>query len=477
MPDTNKVDTPSIGYLAMQEKWGMLHDLLGGTDTMRAASTKWLPKEEAEADDTYAVRLARSVLYNALADTVEKLVSKPFANTVTIRGELPENLESLEDNADYAGTDLTQFARDVFEAGVQYGLTHILVDFPKLGPLTLAQERETGVRPSFIHIKPTQLIGWESVISPTGKRILTQIRIAEERTEPDGKYGQTTRSYIRVYTPDTFELWAEDTDTNEWFLEEEGTHTFGEIPLVTFYIQKVSHLVGTPPLEDLAHLNIAHWQSDSDQRNILRFARSGLLLITGVTEGEVPQVVIGPNQVLALTATDADMKYVEHTGKAIESGEHDLTKLEERMEVLGLQPLIQRTSMSTATGKVLDEARTQSNIQAWIHSLENALLTAFKFAAKWMDETLADDFSVDIFSDFSLSFKSNDDAKLLLEARLSGEISRELFLTEYKRRGMFSDAVVVEEEIERIESDLMTMAAMDNEFDNTDHSGNTDGDQ
>jgi hypothetical protein len=39
---------------------------------------------------------------------------------------------------------------------------------------------------------------------------------------------------------------------------------------------------GEPPLLDLAYLNVKHWQSQSDQDNILHIARVPILALIGV---------------------------------------------------------------------------------------------------------------------------------------------------------------------------------------------------
>ena len=60
MSDT--VDTENIAYKEMRTKWDLIRDLMGGTTAMRAAGTKWLPKEPLEDDKDYKVRLDRSFL-------------------------------------------------------------------------------------------------------------------------------------------------------------------------------------------------------------------------------------------------------------------------------------------------------------------------------------------------------------------------------------------------------------------------------
>lgn len=446
------IDTPCKAYVEMFPKWDLINDLLGGTTVMRAVGRKWLPAENKENGVNYDNRIARSFLYGAYRDTIQKLSAKPFSKPVSVAGNLSERLEELTANVDFRSSDLTQFARTIFEDGLKYGMGHIFVDYPSDGASqSLYEERQSGTRPYFVRIAPHDLIGWRTEKQPDGSDKLIQIRFKEKSLEFKNEFGEEEVEYIRVVTLDGWQLWRRTENDKNYEKVREGQHTFGEIPLVSFYTMRKDFMVSDPPLEDLAWLNLAHWQSLSDQRNILRFARVGLLFASGFAPEEIEEGInIGPNSLVSSTNPEANLEYVEHSGEAIGAGEKDLKRLEERMEVLGLQPLVQTTGNSTATARAMDEARTHSNIQAWIRGLENSLLRAFEMAAMWVGETLPDDFAVDIFNEFGVTLSASDDVKSLLAMKQGGCISHETFIKEVKRRGVLSDEVVAGEEINAI---------------------------
>ncbi len=460
----SEIDAPSAAYLNMSLCWELIHDLLGGSDAMRTAANKWLSQEPLEEDKSYKNRLARSFLYGAYRDTVAKIVSKPFSQPVEIidNEKLPEPLGDMRYNIDKLGRNITQFAREVFEAGVIYGLTHILIDYPTSdgNVNTLADERETKTRPVFVHIKPTQLIGWQTRRDNAGNAVLTQIRISETRVEPAGLYGDQVVEYIRVYNAANWEIYRK-ADEKEFTLYQRGEHTFGAVPLVTFYTDRAGFLTGTPPLSDLADLNLAHWQSNSDQRNILRFARTAVLLATGFKEDELEgALAIGPNQVIKSGNENATLKYVEHSGAAIGAGQRDLERLEEQMEVLGLQPFMRRTGTTTATERNISESKTDCEVQAWIRELEGVLESAYEAAAKWVNAEIPEKFGIGITNDFGLTLRTQEDIAALIKMRQGNEISHETFLREIKRRGIFDETLNIEEEIDRLEREGPDLAAI-----------------
>jgi hypothetical protein len=190
----------------------------------------------------------------------------------------------------------------------------------------------------------------------------------------------------------------------------------------------------------------------SDQRNILRFARIGILFASGVSEEEVEGgFSVGPSNMFVSTNPDAQLRYVEHTGRAIGAGEDDLVRLEERMEVLGLQPLIRNQGNVTATARSMDEARTHSNLQAWIRSLEATLEAAFIVAGRWVGVGVPDDFGVDVFNEFSISMTAAEDVRSLIDMRNAGQITHKTFLHEVKRRGVLASEVDIEQELAEAE--------------------------
>lgn len=157
---------------------------------------------------------------------------------------------------------------------------------------------------------------------------------------------------------------------------------------------------------------------------------------------------------ISSTNPDAKLNYVEHSGAAIGAGEKDLRSLEERMEVLGLQPLMQSTGNVTATARAMDEARQHSNIQAWIRGLENTIENAFAHAGQWIGAELSEDFAVDVFNDFGVTLSASEDVKSLTEMVRSGLISHATYLQEVKRRGIIADELDVQNEIEEVEAQI-----------------------
>lgn len=398
-----KVNDKSSAVTAMEPDWDKIDALVGGTKTMRAAGEKYLPKFPAEAQSSYDYRLKTSTLYNALGRTLENMAAKPFAEAITYTDIDPE-VEGWLTNIDLCGNNLTVFAHNLFTEAMGKGLTHILVDLPttigKDGkPLyvTKADEKSAGLRPYMIHVKPRQVLGWRSAKGADGVEVLTMLRLIECIEEEDGDFGVKAVPQIRVLTPGAWTTYREDKNKKgEWYLHEEGTTSIDFIPLVTYYTKRTGFMTAVPPLSDMADLNIKHWNSQSDQDNILHTARVPLLAISGLND--LDEIEIGSKTYLRLPQ-GAEAKYVEHTGKAIDAGRVSLQDLEGQMRAMGAELLVENQVATTATQNSIEDDEAICQLKRMVQGLEDTLDNALDMAHKSMN--LEYKGSVDIFDDFS----------------------------------------------------------------------------
>jgi hypothetical protein len=459
MPSTADMfqEKDSPGYLCkfwrqMNEVWRMIEDLNGGTEAMRDAGIQWLPREKREAPRDYERRLERTFLYGGYESGKGRILSKPFSRPVTIEGDLPKALDGIESDVDLEGTSLTSFARKWMENALDYGVSHVLVDYPITGEgTTLSDKRERKIRPYFIHVTPRDLIGWRSEKSG-GERVLTQVRIREVRVEADGAFGEKEVEYIRVITPGKWELYRK-TDERNYVPAGEGDMDIGVIPLVTLNLRSTGFMTARPVLEKLAWKNIEHWQSSSDQNNILKVVRFATMIAKGFDKKDLPKIVIGPHHSIRTTDKDAHVGFVEHTGKGVDAGWKHIERLEEQMEILGLRHLVKRTQNSTATGKAIDESQANSDAQVWVGECEDQIDNALALAAKWENTEIADGVVTNIFSDFRAAMGDINEIKEVRELRKDNQITLRVAVNEYLRRGLISDAVDVDEMLQELEEE------------------------
>jgi hypothetical protein len=457
------VATPSDEHIRLMKLWKLPRALMQGTRGMRAAGaravgnaqyTEWLPREPAETPAAYTARLYRSTLFNAFRKTVRDMTGKVFQREVTLEDDVPDELVACSENIDLAGRHLNVFARDLLLDGLVTGVNYILVDMPVAvknddgSPVTLAQEQAAKSRPYLCHIKGEDLIGYQSKLID-GVVTLTQARIRENATVPDGEWGETSIDQIRVLEPGSWQIWRKTATTNAaWALFDHGTTSLSYIPLVPNYAHRTGFMIGEPPLEDLADLNVAHWQSSSDQRNILHVARVPILFGAGFDADTT--IAVGVNSMIRASNSAATLQFVEHTGAAISAGQTDIDKLELQMQVQGLQLLIPQPSGQTATGEVLDNAKENSPLAMMAMALGDALEGAFGMMADYLGMGADKGGSIDVNTDFGVGTGTGVDLSMLLQACTADKISVETFWAELKRRDILADSFNADVEKDRL---------------------------
>jgi hypothetical protein len=424
----------------------MINTLLGGTATMRAAGKIYLPPHPHESADNYQDRLNTTTLLNMTELTLESLVGKPFSDPVKVEG-LPIELEG--DN----------FIDDVDLQGNNLGVFHVLVDMPRVSMdpnRTMADDMAEKNRPYWSLISPENVI-FMTYAKVGGVERPVHVRIWETELVQDG-FTEVPVNRIRVLDPGWWSIYEERKDPRTkkivWVFVDGGETGLRYIPLITFYAHRDGPMTGKPPLEDLAFLNVAHWQSMSDQRNILTVARFPMLAVSGAHDTPNNDVmVIGPRQLLATRAENGKFYYVEHTGAAITSGANDLDKLEQDMAAYGAEFLRKRPGGTTATARALDSAEATSPLQDMTIRFIDAVEQAIEVTADWVGVELSKELKVMITTDFGPEEVKDADMRVLAEARRNRDLSRERFVGEMKRRGALADDFDNEQNVKELESE------------------------
>lgn len=434
--------TPSLDYLSKRGVRSMIATVLGGTATMRDAGRAYLPQHEGEGDTRYKDRLTTAVFTNYTQLTLEHWTGKPFSKPAKFTADTDPDILKLEDDIDLCGNELTVVLKNWFTLGMQSQNGYCLVEYPKVPDdvkargVSLKDMRELNLRPYWVVIPAAAMISAPKE-RINGRDIFVECRFYDNEVYRDG-FVEAVRTRIReikrfdrdgvvtieqrVHTKKSKDDWS----ASDWVVMD-----IDEIPLVDFDTGKME-------LEQLAYLNITHWQSNSDQRNCLTTARFPILAGSGVAADTV--VTIGPYQFLASKDTNSKFYYVEHTGAALEAGAKDIESLIEDMALYGAEMLKQRPDRETATSRVLDSAENTAPLQVHVFNFISCVEQALWYTGKWMDKPDDVIARVEMDTDFAMSSETSAQVTTLKELRKSGDISREMFLESMKELGALPDS-------------------------------------
>ncbi|NOV25898.1 DUF4055 domain-containing protein [Cupriavidus necator] len=437
----------------MAQNWPLISALLGGTSAMRAAAQAFLPQWPNEPDKSYKDRTATATLFPAFSRTVEVLGAKPFSKPLTYSDDVPATLKAWCEDVDLQGRNLHAFADSVTADALARGIAGILVDYPTVtGVRTKADEKKIGARPYFVQISFENVLGWKSE-RIEGVETLTQLRLLEVAVEEDGPFHERRVPQVRVLYPGRWETWQKrkDSTTGEekWTLVGEGTTSLQKIPFVPVYGNRTAFMMGTPPLLELAHMNVEHWQSKSDQQTILHIARVPILFARMLGDSKI---VVGGAQAVQSDSEHGDLKFVEHSGAAIEAGRLSILDLEDRMRQVGAELLVIKPGNTSITQTVADNEPGMCALQRITQGVEDALDAAMQLMAEWAGEQSGG--HVQLFKDFGVHTLSEASLQLLREMNVDGTLSDEQLFIEAQRRGLVSPDIKWEDEKKRIAQNI-----------------------
>lgn len=455
MTNNMKPDMPCEDYMEMAKDWEVVDALHSGTLGMRKQAQKFLPQEPRESVELYNARLERAILFPGLKRALKNFVGKAFANSINFKTPLDPTWADWMTNIDLAGTPIQTFCERVFHSGLKYGHSSVLVDYPIVPQgANLYEERQVlKARPYLVHRCAKEVIGWRTEVM-NRNQMLTRVRIVEGYTQYDDLWDDDGEKYqVRVLEPGVWSIWRMN-EKEDWYLAETGTSAIRDkIPLVPIYFDQCegAMLRSKVPMGDLAWANVAHWQSYSDQRTILRIARIPIIFVTGASVEDLGgSLDIGPQRFIALNNPGADMKFIEHSGSAITAGRQDCLDLEERMMMMAAEAMMSKPGSETATGRAIDARDATSPLAIWVQNFENGMNKAFELMAEYIGSDNSP--VLQMSRDFGI-LGNTSDLDALYNARVAREISREAYLSELKRRGVLNETYDADEDQDLIDAE------------------------
>jgi len=468
------VATPRPEVLAHQDRARVVKDLMGGQVAMRAAGDRYLARFVGEEIAKWEDRVNGATLFNGYEKTLAYLTGQVFSRDVALADDATPEFAALMENIDGEGNNVTAWAGPVFSGSVNDGFGLILADSESVPtrakpngtreylagkdangtetwePLTARVEAALGLRPKLVYVPAENVLGWRYE-NQGGKKRLVLLRIKETYTEPgEWDADDKARVQVRVLRPGRYEVYRKsDEGKDDWISEQSGALPGDEIPVAWFRPGKpMSEGTNCPALEALAWKNVEHWQKQAEHNMLMTWVRSPGMFAAGAREED--KVPWGPGVLTKISDPTGSVQAVGVDAASVAASRQELEDLKAEMALFGLQLLMPRTGDETATGRALSAAESDSTLKRWALDFKDALEQALVFAATFMGGNVKapsvfvnTEFRPAIMDDALALQGLSDDVK-------SGVISRETYLSEKKRRGIFADDFDIEQENERI---------------------------
>ena len=398
------VDSPFVRTRAVIDQmkgWEIMKAVVAGTEYLRENSETFLPLEPREDYTAYLARVNRAVFTPYTQRLIRAAAGLILRKPISIEGNSYWT-DVFNKDVDGCGSDLDEYARRLVTCALTYGHSHILVDFPApSNARSLAEERALNRRPYWIEVDPTNVYGWR-LDRETNYGSLTQVRVGEKAVIADGEFGEKVYDQVRVIEPGRYRVFRQEekklemqgpfpypasfdqSDASaEYKLVESGDFSLGQIPLVTIYADKKDTLTSRPPLLDIAHLNLAHFQRQADLIHSLHIASQPMLVLEG-WDDQTKDMAISVNYAMA-TQPGNKIYYVEPASSAFEAQSAEIKELQQQMATLGISTLSQQKFVAeSADARRLDRIDTNSMLSMVSMDLESGLQKAYDHAADYL---------------------------------------------------------------------------------------------
>jgi hypothetical protein len=482
MSITPKVDNVSPLVQGMMTAWTIINDLMGGTLVMRAKGNVYLPRFELELEKDYEARLKSATLFPGFSETVKKMVGRMFNEPLQVSEDTPDWIAGracsdadtntdpgIFDDIDLQRENVQLFARSVAGGSLSKGHWFVLVDSPKAQQpvATLADQKAQGIRPYCISVSPERVLGWKQ--DKNGK--LVQVRITFNKEVDNGEFSTGFVEQVHVYYIGRVDVWEKRTNAAGeviWELnaEDSSTNTLEEIPIVCFYSNRTGFFQSKSLLEELAHLNIKHYQQQSSADSLVETAMVPILAIIGGNTDEKAAgegVKIGGKAALELPM-GASAEYVEHTGAALKSGFESLQEIKSQMRDAGaklLEPGSGRGATSagpsgspvkTATQSGEEAAAENSALGTFCEDFEDSFCELMRVIGLWNGQK-AGTGAIELQPNLDPGENSKDVMDVLTAMSGGGKLSSETLFNEAKKRKYVSEDILWDDEKARIESE------------------------
>lgn len=381
-------------YQRQVSRWAKVSDVCAGSDAVKAAAEKYLPKlnpqdSSPENDKRYEQYIARAVFYNVTGRTLQGLIGAAFRNPPAVNAPA---LDYVLEDIDGGGVSIHQQAQSCLDGVMRCGRHILLVDYPRTNGATSIAEAQAGnIRAITVERDASSVTYWRT--ERIGSRnVLVEIRIKEIECEIDGFGEREIPQYRRLqWSPGsgyTAEIYRQN-DKKEWVLFDgpieilDGSGSrWDEIPLVIVGSINNDPEVDPIPLYDLAEINLAHYRNSADHEDSVFFTGQCQPVITGIDEDwykfmRRENMYIGARHPIALPA-GADYK-IEQPGPNSMTREAMQDK-EAQMVALGARLVERGGAVKTAT-----EAQGEIEAEHSVLSLacEN-VSAAYRKCLAWM---------------------------------------------------------------------------------------------
>ena len=265
-------------YDAAQYRWRLVRDVCKGSETIKAAGDRYLPRPNAsdtsqDNRDRYDAYKKRAVFYNATGRTKHSLVGAVFRTWPTLT--VPGALDYVSKDIDGQGVSIYQQSQSIIGHLLEVGRHGLLVDYAAVqaGTVSKADEQAGRARANVASYPAEAIINWKT--RQVGGQHLLCLVVLRETVDVDTDDGFGSERVVQyrvlrlsagIYTQ---EVWEEGSSKTEMtvapFAPLNGLgQPWRIIPFQFLGSENNDTTIDDSPLYDMAEVNVGHYRNSAD---------------------------------------------------------------------------------------------------------------------------------------------------------------------------------------------------------------------
>ena len=446
-------------YLRYYPIWEKVRNAELGTESIKGAGERYLPKPNGIDEDDYAKYKKRAVYYNFVGRTCKGLKGMIFRKPPI--NKLPESMESYRDSITQDGKTITDFEADIVKELINPSRCGILLDAPEVdnNNLSIAEAEAMNIKPYLSLYKAESIINWRtSVINNVNQ--LSMCVLTEAVNEPNKNDKYKLDAYIQyrvlelidgVYTVSIYRSKNADSKGEEFVRSYEPIFNGEKLAYIPFWILGASgienDIIDKPILSDLADVNISHYVNSADNENALHWNGLPTIFVSGWPDDMALELGgakgIPEGSTVTLIQPSA--------GGAITTA---MIEKEKNMVALGANLITSsaNTNSQTATS-VLIQQQGETSIIGEIAQIVGRVMTEIMNVIADINNIEDDDIYCSLNVDFNPQRMSGSDAMALVQAWQAGAFDRNVLNYNLKQGEVIPSETDTEEMINNIKDE------------------------
>lgn len=416
-------------YKEKEVQWARCRDTYDGEDAVKGRRTEYLPKLSSQSDSSYAAYMKRASFYNTVKRTVHGLAGAVMRIDPIIE-DVPEDWQK---DITTTGMSINDFIYYMLAEQLLTGRQGVLVE-------------HDGSRPYLVGYPTEQMTNWLD----DRNVLMEQYR----EINPDDMYDSTYETQYRELLVEenvyTVRIWRKS--KGKWVIYDEIIPSnrgrgLESIPFVPLSVDGFHMNPKSPPLLNLADMNLSHYRTSADLEHGRHFTALPTPYVTGVDVDS--ELSIGAESAWVLPDAASKAGYLEFSGKGLAALDTAMEQKRSMMASLGAQLLEGQKNGVEATETVkLRQNSEASVLMRAVKTVEEGLNKSLAIMAEWSGTP---EMKVRLNTDFADSAIGSQEMVSLMGLWQSGAISHESLLYNMKRGEILPPDVSVEEERDRID--------------------------